>query len=191
VGVRAGGVEKKSTISQQTNSGEIQVGRGGSPGGSIIESGWRKNTIYKQHPYRPGYYMPLEEFHDEVAQEKVKEFIDIMISLGAKSIHFSKSNVVQGQEEMQFSAQHRFIPGAKIDMKGETYQKIKKFCEIDIEMERPEGDAPIFDPEGRGFVWYQSEPTWSSIIESRVRNPNVHKLAVSLVGLFLPPKIEA
>jgi hypothetical protein len=153
---------------------------------TIIEGGWKKNIVYKQHPHRKGIYLPLDEYHHSISQEKLKEFLDIMIALGAKSVHYHKSKVTKGKEEMSFEAKHRLIPFAQAEVKGETFQEIKKFCEVDITMKEPPGPAPIFEPDQRGFVWYQSEPTWSSVIDSRIRTPNVSHLDVVLVTHPLP-----
>lgn len=148
------------------------------------ENAWQEGVLYKQHPFKRGQYIPLDAFHDYIANEKVKEFIDIMIGLGAKSIHYRKSKIMRGKEKIEVSAKKRFLPG-DLTVTGETYQEAVRSYEVDLEMEKPPGPVPVFRPEEREYVWYPSQPGWDSIIESRMKNPSIARLEVALVRIVL------
>ena len=92
---------------------------------------WKEGVLYKQHPLRPGKAIPLDEFHNYITTEKVpcvcpqspeenpqlcfqvKEFMDIMIGLGAQSIHYRKSKIMRGKEKIEVSGKKRYLPAAR------------------------------------------------------------------------------
>ncbi|MDB9374800.1 hypothetical protein [Nodularia sphaerocarpa] len=120
------------------------------------------NIVYVRHPASPNYFLRLAEFHDKLLDEKRNEFLQLLVSLGAKRIYLIDKNQ-QGKGG---------AVGVKLDDPTNvadigTEINVGQFSSSEIKVEG-EFDLPANLPQvPDGLKWLKKESSWKTIVHGR------------------------
>lgn len=141
----------------------------------IFSNGYpQEHIIYVCHPLRHNYYMPLPDAKFELFKDEVREFMHLMGSLGAKSVH-----VVDVKEEKNaYLENHSFsggiggkYKGVGGNLEGASHSQEKKFGEFREEYKEGRtfnlGKEPCIPND---LLWYKSRLEWQDLANERCNN---------------------
>lgn len=134
----------------------------------------KENELYMIHPYKPNTYILAKEYAIGLFRDKVGEFKDIMIRLGAKSLSFSDIQETETNETQH--KKHSAEANGKLIGKGELEiggsidsteeQQRKLYNEI---AEEGEYALTQFYPSlPDDLVWYPHEERWKKEVQHRL-----------------------
>ena len=143
----------------------------------IFSNGYpQEHIIYVCHPLRNNYYMPLSEAKFELFEDEVREFVRLMVDLGAKRIHIedlereaniqSQKNAFSGGVGGKYKGVGGSLEGG-LNKEDEQFKEFireysaDKICEL--------GEEPPHLPTD-GLVWYKSRLGWQDIAKARCNN---------------------
>jgi hypothetical protein len=124
---------------------------------------FRPMVVYRAHPMRPDYYVPLANFHPQMLHDRKGEFYRIASTLGAKEIRIVSSEddrtaaSVEGEvEDPTGTADGGAAAG------GHSIEKSM----FDLSASFAEPNEPPSKPENT--YWLQQEPMWQAMVETRL-----------------------
>ena len=120
--------------------------------------------VYRQHPRNPQKYVLLSDFPNVMKQEKRGEFIDIMRNLGAKRIEMTHFEHSRNQMELHGSVVAPALSSIGVNFNKMSTDRSRSGCLY--EYKEPFRDKPFF--EDRRYFFYDSEPEWQTIRNSRI-----------------------
>lgn len=130
--------------------------------------------FYVSHPYCQRRMIPFENYELVFIEDRVREFCEIVASLGATEISIEAINSEDSSEE---SRQKNNINGkvnsvygyAEGEVTNETSNKLMMQLSqsIGIHQKLNPTNRPCL-PNESGLVWYQHEPSWQRLVKQRM-----------------------
>lgn len=140
-------------------------------------------ALYIRHPYNPNMYILAERYSIEIFRDKIEEFQNIMVSIGAKHIDYidiySNQQKTNAKNEKRGSAQ---IKGMKkgVEVKGESHNEsdeqfafldeVQENCNYKLSKKYPQL------PAANKLFWYPHEKRWQDLIEQRLYEDRIDDL---------------
>ena len=131
------------------------------------------NHLYVGHPFTPSKYVPFEEYELAFAEDRVREFCQVMQSLGATEINIECLNSLENSSEINSHKNYGGGFGYKgVSISG-NYSKDRK-DNLWEELSHRLNLHQKFQPKGKpelpsNLVWYPNEPSWQRIYEQRIK----------------------
>lgn len=130
------------------------------------------NTLYIGHPLKPGVYIPFENATEQLFMEKVRELCYLAQCLGAVEIKFKRikgldvSNSESSCLERSGEAGRKFLNvGGSLGVSGSESNTYSSKDGVEL-VQRYSPIKKPFCPEG--MVWYDSDPTWQTLVKQRL-----------------------
>lgn len=121
------------------------------------------NTVYVGHPLLAEVYYPLAEFHRFLFEHKVNEAINLLMSLGAKTMVVEHvdgwSREIAGNLSLP-------IPEAEMTASASASGKKKIESSILFRATLRGSDKPILPTD---LLWYPHESTWRQLADGRIK----------------------
>jgi hypothetical protein len=120
-------------------------------------------VVYRAHPARDDYFVPIADFHPNMLRDKKAEFTDIATALGAKEIRIaaSESQERRGAAEAQVDDPTNQADGG-VEVEGGASES--QSFGLTARFEAP--NQPPQEP--RHTHWLQREPMWRSMVQARL-----------------------
>jgi hypothetical protein len=158
------------------------------------------NVVYVGNPAVADLYYPAAEFHRRVFEHKFCEAIELVMALGASSLHVQH---VQGYDRAD--AAQLDVPLASTESIGAKLKKVARRDSDALFTATFPGSTTPFVPDN--LVWLASERSWQTLVEAREKHRagefglNLHyqsdfgidaklKAAIDGVGLSLGGKFH-
>lgn len=145
------------------------------------------SALYIRHPYNPNKYILAERYSIEIFRDKIEEFQNIMVSVGAKHIDYidiySNQQKTNAKNEKKGSAQ---IKGMKkgVEVKGESHDEsdeqfafldeVQENCNYKLSKKYPQL------PAANRLFWYPHETKWQTLIEQRLFEDRIDDLTFEI-----------
>lgn len=142
------------------------------------------DTLYLEHPYKKGFYVPLESSEDIFFSERINELSHTMSALGAVEIKAVKSHEYSSKKESINETSHFVQGGFKIFGASGHYEDENSHKKEKEEM-REILFHYMYDPIKEPYlpndlVWYYHEKDWQSIAHQRLEgNMLTHSIKIS------------
>lgn len=146
--------------------------------GILIDGEPQENELYICHPYKPNKYFLARDYAISLFRDKVLEFKNIMVSLGAKSLSFSdiqetESNV-RAQSAHNVNINGSIIGKGSVNSSGDhtvtEEQQRKLYNEIAEDGEYCLVSYPSLPNE---LVWYPHDEKWQSEVKHRLEGRTI------------------
>lgn len=123
---------------------------------------FQPNVVYARHPVVSNYFIKFADFHKILSEEKKKEFIQLLISLGAKRIHLTNKN----KQNKSIEATAKIDDPTNIANVGiETTMGQSSFSDLKI---NGEFGLPTTLPKvPQNLKWLKREGLWQAIVHGR------------------------
>lgn len=134
----------------------------------------QKGTFYKIHPIKPGTYVPLSTYEEDIFIERVNEFCYLLQALGATQIEINKiqgksvENIVEDIKDGSIALNYKLF-GVDVDSKN------KQISTQDNKSSFSYGTSQKYRPTKAPYVpddieWIKIDPKWNRLIDSRLNN---------------------
>ena len=134
----------------------------------------QKGTFYKAHPIKPGTYVPLSNYEEDIFIERVNEFCYLLQALGATQIEINKvygksvENVIQDITAGSLSMNYKLF-GVDLDSNN------KKLSTQENKSSFSFGTSQKYRPTKAPYVpddieWIKIDSKWNRLIDSRLNN---------------------
>ena len=153
------------------------------PKGINFPNGFAKaNELYIAHPYVKESYIPFNEYENQLADDKKREFLYFLQCLGAKRILYRKKI---GNEKSESNVKNLNIDGTIEFGKSIVKNKVKGSYDESSETNsqvtgtNSEFLEQLFQPVKKPFIpedllWYKYEPSWQRIYQQRINGKTYH-----------------
>mmetsp|Transcript_34178 Transcript_34178/g.51585 ORF Transcript_34178/g.51585 Transcript_34178/m.51585 type:complete len:491 (-) Transcript_34178:94-1566(-) len=132
------------------------------------------NVVYWKHPYKK-YLIRANDFHQVIADLKLQEMQKIFLHLGAKKIMLSR---VENKNTTEGGHASVGVMDYGVEAKANKNRGQYGSCDISTDLESPALNSRVvrhkrgklellFNPNELGLVFYDHEPTWQAVVESR------------------------
>jgi hypothetical protein len=153
-------------IETEGRQGDLAVRRPDSPRLDEVECStdtFRPLVVYRVHPMREDYYVPLANFHPQMLHDRKGEFYRIAANLGAKEIRIVSSEERRTSAGVEGELEE---PTGMADGGPEAggYSAEKKMFDLSASFAEP--NEPPSEPENTH--WLQQEPMWQAMVETRL-----------------------
>lgn len=134
----------------------------------------RENELYIIHPYKPNTYFLVRDYAIGLFRDKVLEFKDIMLSLGAKTLSFS--DIQESERNSKRQKSRSVEAGGSLDGKGSIQGNIddntteEQQRKLYDEM-KDDGEyalTPSYPALPNRLVWYPHEEKWQMEVKHRL-----------------------
>lgn len=138
----------------------------------------QEGNLYIVHPLVHNKYIPFCNYQMALLEEKLREFVKLVQSLGATQVSISSGNscsdtkasntvrdVLLGGGWGPFSANANYTS----EKQSQTLEMISRHMELNQKFV-PKGKPYVPD----GLIWYQNEPSWQSIVSQRLNGGLAH-----------------
>jgi hypothetical protein len=113
------------------------------------------NVLYVGHPGRRELYFPAADFHRQVFEHKFVQAVNLLRSLGASRIVVEQVQGYAREEERNIDLPLGFVRKKTGSSRSEAV----------FEARYPGSRRPVLPDD---LCWYQDEPTWQMIADSRI-----------------------
>lgn len=137
------------------------------------EGNFLLNTLYARHPASPNYFLKLSGFHEKLLNEKRNEFVQLLISLGAKRISLIDGK--QKNKDRKLSGTLN-TPVNELDIGGKAEINRSTSSQINIEGEFELPKNPPSVP--KELKWFEQEDSWKTIAHGRLNGNGMKKYEV-------------
>jgi hypothetical protein len=128
--------------------------------------------LYVGHPFIPNRYIPFEDHEFEFVEDRIREFCDVIVSLGAEEIRIES---IHSTSENTMSSDRTKISGGgsmKVHEGNASYEEtnnnsLAKSIEQKIQIERTY-DPTKYPSLPEGLVWYNNESSWQRLWNQRM-----------------------
>jgi len=132
------------------------------------------NVVYWKHPCKK-YLIRANDFHQVIADLKLQEMQKIFLHLGAKKIMLSR---VENKNTTEGGHASVGVMDYGVEAKANKNRGQYGSCDISTDLESPALNSRVvrhkrgklellFNPNELGLVFYDHEPTWQAVVESR------------------------
>lgn len=123
----------------------------------------RSKVLYVAHPADPERYIPAADFHRRVFEHKFLEAVELLMSLGAKTLHVEHKYGWNDTFAASISAP---IPQAQANAEASVSRTEKVSRDLLYHAELDGHDEPSI-PDN--LTWLPHEPTWQGVVDGRMR----------------------
>lgn len=135
---------------------------------------FQPNVVYARHPVASDYFIKFAEFHKKLLEEKKREFIQLLTSLGAKRIYLTNKN----QHNKSSGATAKLDDPTNISNVGiETTMGQSSFSDLKIDGEF--GLPTTLPKVPKNLKWLKREDLWQTIVHGRQDGQWMKKYQVS------------
>lgn len=128
------------------------------------DSHFKTNIVYAEHPAAPNYFLRFAEFHEKLLEEKRHEFLQLLISLGAKKISWVDKNQQDKSGEASAGLDD---PTTITDVGVQISTKQASSSALKIE---GEFDLPTYFPKApEDLKWLNRESSWKTVEHGRTQ----------------------
>lgn len=137
----------------------------------------RSHLVYIGHPHVPGRYFPAAKFHVQVFEDKTRELIHILRSLGATYFRVEHLSGFMKEVDVKGGLGVPVKIVAKAEIEGEARGHRKESSRILWEeCAEPYGEPML--PEN--LIWYHGESLWQELVSSRLNNKAKKNLDIQI-----------
>ena len=132
----------------------------------------KQDHTYICHPYKTDTYLPIEDYDNELLNDRISEFCYLLECLGATSI--SIENVKGENSDASSHKNTQWNAGVKVKVtsvgvNGEKDVNARNYSKSTLKIERNQHLNPTqkpFVPEG--LVWYPHQVAWQRLVQQRM-----------------------
>lgn len=135
---------------------------------------FQPNVVYARHPIASDYFIKFADFHKKLLEEKKKEFIQLLTSLGAKRIYLTNKNQ-QGKSSGATAKIDDPTNIANVGIETAMGQSFFSDLKIDGEFGLPTTLPKVPD----NLKWLKREDLWQTIVHGRQDGQWMKKYQVS------------
>ena len=131
------------------------------------------NEVYSCHPHRHNFYLPLQDFQQELFYDRVNEFTYILQCLGATKIEISSTKTNEASRNQNLNENTNVGAGFGINelkVDHELEEKTREINDSKLTVEKVQNFKPTKKPYiPEDVIWFKTDMNWQRFADQRLK----------------------